>query len=802
MTNLALSADLVMADRFLSRLTGGTAVTFQTFTDRKGKESDPGSSSNPRIMHGGLQQHAEALQALNQRGAGVFVMVNAGDGKGRRAANVTQVRALFADLDGVPLAPVLAVELKPHLVVESSPGRYHAYWFVADCSLDKFTSAQSAIARKFESDPSVKDLPRVMRLPGFWHQKSEPFQTHIYCEHDAAPYHLVEVERGLGLCPMPTMRAPRSASSTAPASRATVPAGNPTILPSGTRDNTLMSLAGGMRRRGMTTQSIYAALVEENNLRCDPPLDDEEVRRIANSVSRYDSDANASQPQYSRRDLQLKIDATDDFDELTGEIARLVAVCDLKDSERHSLLKFIASKAKVTVASLKEDAKLYDPVNASRDTDHLKAAREVIKAFGNCNLLDASGYVWRWRGDGVWRRMSDREIKQKIHDVSGSSELTSSVVGSILDMVKTETHRTSQRFDEDPQAINCANGELSYADGRWTLKPHDRDNYRTAMIPVSFDAKARAPRFERFLQEIFQGDVDSADKAAVVIEALGYTLIPSCHLEKFFLLIGGGANGKSVLLRVVADLVGRDHVCAVQPNQFDNRFQRGHLQGRLANIITEIAEGAEIADAQLKSLVSGEMTTAEHKHRDPFDFQPYAKHYFGTNHLPHTRDFSEALFRRAVVLTFNRKFEGKERDVHLADKLKCELPGILNMALAGLQRLIENRAFTECRSSAQAASQWRLEADQVAQFVADECDSGTHCRSTSAALFKAYQGWADSAGVKRTLNRNNFSNRLIKNGFSADRGTGGTRMFAGVQPKSDYLGDGVSNFNAYARRHG
>jgi putative DNA primase/helicase len=247
------------------------------------------------------------------------------------------------------------------------------------------------------------------------------------------------------------------------------------------------------------------------------------------------------------------------------------------------------------------------------------------------------------------------------------------------------------------------------------------------------------------------------------------------------MLIGSGANGKSVLLNVLSALVGLKQTCAVQPTQFENRFQRGHLQGRLANIITEIAEGAEIADAQLKSLVSGEMTTAEHKHKDPFDFIPYAKHWFGTNHLPHTRDFSDALFRRAIIVTFNNKFEGDKRDVHLADRLKAELPGILNLALAGLQRLIENNTFTTSASSIEIIKQWRVEADQVAQFVAEECESGTKCRIASAVLYRGYQSWADAAGVRRTLNRNNFTNRLGRLGFKPGRGTGGQRMIEGIQ---------------------
>ena len=484
---------------------------------------------------------------------------------------------------------------------------------------------------------------------------------------------------------------------------------------------------------------------------------------------------------YSRKQLAEMIEATNDFDELTGRIAKLVCACNLKETERHSLRKFIAKKAKVSVASLKEDAELYNHVAADKDSDHLKAARETIKAYGTGNLIESTTSLWRWRGDGVWRQMDDREVKQKIHDVADNDELTSSVVNSVLDLVKTEAHRPGHRFDLECADINCINGMLRWEpQGYWNVVPHDRDLYRTTQVPIAYDPYATAPRFEQFLTEVFAGAADAEARKLVVLEALGYSLVTSCYLEKFFMLIGRGANGKSVLLAILSALVGRDQTAAVQPSQFENRFQRAHLHGKLANIITEIAEGAEIADAQLKSLVSGEMTTAEHKMKPPFEFVPFAKHWFGTNHMPHSRDFSDALFRRAVILEFPNKFDGAKRDVHLTAKLMAEMPGIFNLALAGLSRLIENRAFTPCSSSDDLTRQWRLEADQVAQFVEETCQPTPGESLTSAFIYQQYGLWAGEAGINRTLNRKNFTTRLERLGYSPGRGSNGVRMISGL----------------------
>jgi len=178
-TKLTPSRD--QAEKFLQLLDPQGIFTFQTFDDDKVRKN----LGMARVLHGSLAQHWDELALLNQRGAGIFIMVNRGDGiihpgdkTCRTAKNVLAVRAVFADMDGAPLAPVLQA-LPPDIVIESSPERYHTYWLTSDCPLDEFKPRQSQIALKFSSDPKVCDLPRVMRLPGFWHQKDTPFMTRI-----------------------------------------------------------------------------------------------------------------------------------------------------------------------------------------------------------------------------------------------------------------------------------------------------------------------------------------------------------------------------------------------------------------------------------------------------------------------------------------------------------------------------------------------------------------------------------------------------------------------------------------------
>jgi hypothetical protein len=176
--------DKAEAARFLSLLDlGATYFTFQTFDDNQKRDN----KKLARIIHGTLDECWDRLVALNDRGAGIFVTINETDGKGRTTENIERIRALFEDLDGAPLDPVMQSEYKPHIAVESSPKRFHTYQLATGVGLDQFEGFQKALAEKFSGD-DVHDLPRVMRLPGFIHRKGEPFLTRIVHTSDHAPY--------------------------------------------------------------------------------------------------------------------------------------------------------------------------------------------------------------------------------------------------------------------------------------------------------------------------------------------------------------------------------------------------------------------------------------------------------------------------------------------------------------------------------------------------------------------------------------------------------------------------------------
>ena len=151
------------AEQFLTLLAeGAEEFTFQTFDDNKSRK-DPLLT---KILHGSLDRHFDDLIDLNAKGAGIFVTVNETDLKGRSTANILDVRAIFqeADRSGVPIPT-----LPPHIVVETSQGKFHRYWLTdgGKEALAEYKAVMTTMVEQYGSDPNARDLARVLRLPGF-----------------------------------------------------------------------------------------------------------------------------------------------------------------------------------------------------------------------------------------------------------------------------------------------------------------------------------------------------------------------------------------------------------------------------------------------------------------------------------------------------------------------------------------------------------------------------------------------------------------------------------------------------------
>ena len=192
MTNLTIAQK--QAIHFLNVLDPKRKLlSFRTFDD-KPKSNRPELLGN---LSGSFVACEQQLRDRNKNEAGVFLVINDG---GHKDKDITRVRAVFADTDGAPLKPIIDA-LAPHFVIATSLGKWHVYWLVDDeFPLHQFKPIQSAIAQKYGTDGSVNNLSRVMRLPGFFHNKGEPFEVRFTALNKDLPrYSADQIISGLAL---------------------------------------------------------------------------------------------------------------------------------------------------------------------------------------------------------------------------------------------------------------------------------------------------------------------------------------------------------------------------------------------------------------------------------------------------------------------------------------------------------------------------------------------------------------------------------------------------------------------------
>lgn len=416
--------------------------------------------------------------------------------------------------------------------------------------------------------------------------------------------------------------------------------------------------------------------------------------------------------------------------------------------------------------------------------DDLALTQRIIQRVGAENILSQNNSVYVWR-NGVWRKQDPVGLNQHIQQFLSNTNVNvnSFKVRSISQLLEAEVFIEGHRFNQAPlDSLNMLNGEIHIVDGKLNLRWHNRAHYSAIQIPHVFDESATAPRFMAFMEEVFSTTPDGLEKSQALLEAFGYTLMNHCRYEKFFICVGGGSNGKSVVLNVLKHILSWRNHCSIQPSKFSNAFNVAQLDGHLANIVSELPAKSILPDDMVKIMASGEPVQVEHKNKDPFTLRSIATTWIATNSLPHTSDVSDALFRRALILEFNNKFNPSDEnyDVNLIDKLVAEAGGIIRMSLEAYAEATVS-GFTVPASSKAASYAWRENIDQVREFISSEYELCAGERASLADLFNKYKVWhMQEQPSAHPLSRREFSKRIKANGFKQSRDKHGV-VFDGLR---------------------
>jgi putative DNA primase/helicase len=309
----------------------------------------------------------------------------------------------------------------------------------------------------------------------------------------------------------------------------------------------------------------------------------------------------------------------------------------------------------------------------------------------------------------------------------------------------------------DPRALVVTeNGILHLPDRR--LLPHDPRLFVRHSVPFAYDPAAPVPsRWLAFLDELWQDDPDSV---ALLGEMFGYALWGDTSLQKILLLVGPPRAGKGVIARVLTALLGRHNVGAPTLAGLTTNFGLQDLIGKTLAIVSDARLGpranVQALAERLLSISGEDSITVDRKYKDPWTGPLGVRFMLLTNELPRFTDASGALAKRFVVLTLSRSFYGKE-DASLSTRLLDELPGILNWALDGLDRLRDRGRFIESASAREAIRELEDLASPMSAFLRDRCVVGRDLRVSVDELWAAWKGWCDDQslhhGTKQTFGR-------------------------------------------------
>ena len=716
------------AQRFLDLLDRGEKFTFQTFDDDQRRKSKDLVS----LRHGRLETHFDFLARLNKQGAGIFVCINETNLKGRTASDILKVRASFVDLDGAPVDPLLNHPLEPAILVESSKDRWHAYYPSPDIPLEAFNSMQRAIAGNFNGDTACCDLPRVMRLPGFYHQKvkkgirSEPFMTRIDTAYEGVSYPYAKLHQAFQAVEETTVN----------------------------KNDTHPTAEGNTDPSALREALTYV----------DPKPRDEWIK-VGHALKGSDPNLLALYLEWSRGDLTGHRPHTHASD------ADVITTWNSFEPNR------------IGVGSIFAMAKANGYVPTRRKTNlRLGTQIEVATLLYNetstetsAPLIHSEGKFWNYGGTH-WEEISESALRKKVHKLDGvlyGDKKLLRISRSFIDGVIREMAAMADQpefFEESENGVNLHNGFARItAAGKVSLEQHSSEHRQRLLISQEWRPNlCEVPG--GLLQKLLNGSFgrDDIDSHQLILEIIGSAISginTSLTNPKAFVFHGpSAANGKSTIQSLMRHLLPKNVIGCIAPADLGEPQFLATLAGCQVNLSDEISSSKAIATDRFKATVTGDQVQAKAIYKEPFNFKPRALHVFSANHLPSfSGGVDNGITRRLIVVPFDRSIPNAERIPDLATKIiEHEGDVLVSLALQAAADVVARGHYSIPKACEFATAQWFKDVDPVAEWFEDG-GLQRHVKGAGLLVRELYVRFRDDCsnlGITHIPGQNRFKQRL------------------------------------------
>jgi putative DNA primase/helicase len=405
----------------------------------------------------------------------------------------------------------------------------------------------------------------------------------------------------------------------------------------------------------------------------------------------------------------------------------------------------------------------------------IKYLLEVANAE-KLTLAKVHDFIYIYNGE-YWKQIESDDFKNFLGEFAiktGCKECDAihfEFKDKLLKQFLSDSYLPQPQRNKETILINLSNNTFEFTGNVGFIRPFRAEDFLTYQLPFSYDSEAKCPMFDNYLQKVLPNE----NSRKVLQEFSGY-IFTNLNLEKMLLLIGDGANGKSVFFNILISVLGRQNVLSYSMGLFNEAHNRAKLVDVLLNYSSE--KGSDLKSDIFKAMVSGETIQACKKYGHPFEIHNKVSFIVNANEFPKEVEQTNAFFRRFLIVPFKVTIPESERDISLANKIiENELPGVFNWILIGMRRLVENKKFTDCVEVSEALDDFKKKSDSVALFIEEKgYKPSKYQQMTLAELYTLYKHFCYDDGYK-PLGKKNFSERMEKRGFEKIRMSGGAMGF-------------------------
>lgn len=401
-------------------------------------------------------------------------------------------------------------------------------------------------------------------------------------------------------------------------------------------------------------------------------------------------------------------------------------------------------------------------------THYRKIDPAELRAKITKSVKDEFDRLWEEKKERyeAWRK-SDSYDEAKDKGTPEAQKVTKALITNVMDatasLVVLGGHVEQGTWLDDDRNLRGQKPYISMANGILDLDAllggsesldevlleHDPRWFSPVHLPYEFDVDAACPRWEAFLERNLEMD---PERIKLLQEWAGYLLLPDTGHQKFLVMEGEGANGKSVFCAAIEAMLGKQNCSHVPLEVFGERFSRTETLGKLVNIAADVGDLDKVSEGYIKSFTSGDVMFFDRKNMPGLNCSPTARLMLACNQRPRFSDRSSGIWRRILLVPWEIQIPEDQRIIGM-DKPEWwersgELPGILNWAVAGLHRLRNQMRFTQSTKGKIALKDYQDESNPCRIFLSEsykESDDGSGMIECTE-IYQSYVRWCKEHG--------------------------------------------------------